>query len=292
MQIQHFFDKDTFTLSYVIHKQGSTKAIVIDPVWDIDTVNGLLNDRSVKEIFAYLEAKNLIPELCLETHAHADHLTGSQLLKNKYPQMKIAINRRITKVQAVFADLFNIHSEVNLDGSQFDWLLDDWKEYEVAELKFKVIPTPGHTAACSSYLVGSAVFVGDAMFMPDYGTGRCDFPQGSAAELYESIVENLYKLPDQTRVYTGHDYQPNGRPLKFESTIAEQKEKNIQLPANRSKSDFVAMREKRDATLSTPRLLLPSLQVNIRAGHLPTPENNGTSYLKTPLKTNSPVTSL
>lgn len=282
MKIQHFFDPDTYTLTYVVHKPGSQEAIVIDPVLDFDPASGKIHDASAKKVLAYLEEQKLRPVMCLETHAHADHLSGSQILKKKFPDMVVAISERITEVQKIFTKAFNLPGAT--DGSQFDYLFKDHEEKTVAGLKIKELPTPGHTPACSSYLIEDAVFTGDAIFMPDYGVGRCDFPGGSAKALYQSVTKNLYSLPPSTRVFVGHDYQPNGRQLAFETTIGELMEKNIQLPASASEADFVAKREARDKTLSAPRLLLPSIQVNIFAGHLPEPESNGTRYLKTPLK--------
>jgi glyoxylase-like metal-dependent hydrolase (beta-lactamase superfamily II) len=282
MQIKEFFDPDTYTLTYVVHKNGAREAIVIDPVLDLDEASGKITDTSVKKVIAYLEEQKLEPVMCLETHAHADHLSGSQILKKHYPKLSVAISERITEVQKIFTKAFNLEGAT--DGSQFDYLFRDNEEKTVADLKVKEIPTPGHTPACSSYLIEDAVFTGDAIFMPDYGVGRCDFPSGSAKTLYSSVTKNLFTLPDSTRVFVGHDYQPNGRKLEFVSTIGAQKEKNIQLNASVSEAEFIAKREARDKTLKAPRLLLPSIQVNIFAGHLPEPENNGTRYLKLPLK--------
>ena len=219
----------------------------------------------------------------LETHAHADHLTGAQPLKALFPGAKVAIGARITEVQNVFKQIFNFGDQFATDGRQFDVLLQDGSETKAGSLTFKTIYTPGHTPACASYLIGDAVFTGDALFMPDSGTGRCDFPAGSAEVLFESISK-LYKLPDSTRFFTGHDYQPNGRELRFESTIGESKRSNIQLTGTTSKADYVSFRTARDKTLSAPRLLLPSIQVNADAGHLPAAESNGKRYLKMPIK--------
>lgn len=283
MIIQHFFDKDTYTLSYVLHQEGSQEAVVIDPVWNYDPASGKLTEDSVQALIEYFKKNNLTPVLNIDTHAHADHLTGSQLLKKYYPNIKIAISERIRLVQNVFADVFNIRSEFKTDGSQFDLLVKDNEELRYAGLVLKAIPTPGHTPACTSYLVGDAVFTGDTIFMPDSGTGRSDFPAGSTSGLYHSIMDNLYKLPDSVRVFVGHDYQPNGRALKFQTTIGELKQNNFQIKQNTSEKDFVEFQDKRDAGLAAPRLLLPSIQVNIRAGHLPEPESNNKSYLKIPL---------
>ncbi len=285
MIVKHFFDPDTYTLSYIVHNKGNQSAIIIDPVWDIDIASGNMTTKSVDILISYLKDHSLTPEICLETHAHADHISGAQILKRLFPSMKVAVSSRITSVQETFAKVFNIESDVPADGSQFDYLFEDFEEIEIAGLSVKSIPTPGHTPACSSYLVEDALFTGDAIFMPDYGTGRCDFPGGDATKLYNSITKNLYTLPADTRVFVGHDYQPGGRDLKYQSTIGEQKENNIQLPASQTESNYVHMRESRDKTLNAPRLLLPSIQVNIRAGHLPAPEKGGISYLKLPLTT-------
>ena len=226
--------------------------------------------------------EELVPVMCIETHAHADHLSGAQILKRHYPKLQVAVSERITKVQEIFTKAFNIKAPT--DGSQFDVLFKDFEQAHVAGLKVQAIPTPGHTPACSSYLIEDAVFTGDALFMPDYGVGRCDFPGGSAADLYDSITGHLFTLPDTTRVFTGHDYQPGGRELRFESTVAEQKEANILLNKDVSREEFVSKRNSRDEKLSAPRLLLPSIQVNILAGHLPEPDSNGVRYLSIPLK--------
>lgn len=285
MRIQEFYDPDTHTLTYVVHKHGSNQAIVIDPVLDFDPASGEVFEDSLKEVVAYLEAHQLDPVMCLETHAHADHLSGSQVLKKKYPKLAVAVSERITEVQKIFTKVFNLSGAT--DGSQFDYLFRDHEEKLVAGLKVREIPTPGHTPACSSYLIEDVVFTGDAMFMPDYGVGRCDFPGGSAKALYHSVTQNLFSLPATTRVFVGHDYQPNGRKLAFETTIGEEREKNIHLNASTSEGEFITKREARDKTLTAPRLLLPSIQVNIFAGHLPDPESNGIRYLKTPLKVRS-----
>lgn len=218
----------------------------------------------------------------LETHAHADHLSGSQYLKRRF-DAKVAIGARIREVQGVFRDVFDLPSDFAIDGSQFDRLLDDGERIVAGTLQIEVIATPGHTPACVSYKIEDVVFTGDALFIEDYGTGRCDFPAGSADALYTSVHERLYALPDATRVLVGHDYQPNGRALRFETTIGASKAQNIQLRAETAREEFVQMRNARDATLSPPRLLYPSVQVNVDAGLLPTPHDNGRRYLRVPL---------
>jgi glyoxylase-like metal-dependent hydrolase (beta-lactamase superfamily II) len=283
MQIKTWFDKGTYTLTYCVYDSATKDAIVIDSVWDYDPASGAIRLDSVNEVTEFIKAHNLNLHYILETHAHADHLTGAQPLKKNFPHAKVAIGARIVDVQKVFKTVFNLDDHFIADGRQFDVLLTEGSETKAGSLTFKTIFTPGHTPACASYLIADVVFTGDALFMPDSGTGRCDFPSGSAELLFESI-QKLYQLPDSTRVFTAHDYQPNGRPLRYESTIGEEKRSNIQLKDNTTKAEFVAFRTARDKTLSAPRLLLPSIQVNIDAGHLPAPESNGKSYLKMPLK--------
>jgi glyoxylase-like metal-dependent hydrolase (beta-lactamase superfamily II) len=283
MQIKTWFDKDTYTLTYCVYDAATKDAVVIDAVWDYDQASGAIRQNSVNEVTEFIKSQQLKLHYILETHAHADHLTGAQPLKKNFPEAKVAIGSGIVEVQKVFKSVFNLGDHFAVDGRQFDVLLADGSETKAGSLTIKTMFTPGHTPACASYLIGDAVFTGDALFMPDSGTGRCDFPAGSAELLFDSI-QKLYKLPDSTRLFTGHDYQPNGRPLSFESTIGEQKKSNIQLKDTTSKAEYVAFRTARDKTLSAPRLLLPSIQVNIDAGRLPAPESNGKSYLKTPLK--------
>jgi glyoxylase-like metal-dependent hydrolase (beta-lactamase superfamily II) len=282
MEIKHFFDPDTFTLTYVVFDKVSKDAILIDPVLDFDPPSGKVTDHSIKEVLDFVKNNQLNLHAVLETHAHADHLSSSQIIKQLFPKTKVMISEKIKLVQEVFKAHFNI-DYLKTDGSQFDYLLKDNEEVSFGTIKLKAIPTPGHTPACMSFLIDDMVFTGDALFMPDYGTGRCDFPKGSAKDLYHSITNNLYTLPDSTRVFVGHDYSPNGREMKYETTIGESKKANIQLKGNTLEKDFVTFRETRDKTLNAPRLLLPSIQVNIDAGHLPPTEDNGKSYLKLPL---------
>jgi len=282
-QIKEFFDKNTWTLTYVVWDENTKDAVIIDPVLDYDPGSSKTSQDSAKAVIDFLRSKNLQPHLILETHAHADHLSGSQVLKKEFPNAKIAIGEKITKVQEVFKGVFDLPSEFKTDGSQFDRLLKDGEEFNAGSIKIKTIFTPGHTPACASFYIDGNVFVGDAIFMPDYGTGRCDFPAGSAEDLYRSIHGRLYELPEDTKVYTGHDYQPNGRALKFMATIAEEKAGNIQLKAKTSMEEFVRFRTERDRTLAAPKLLLPSVQVNIDAGHLPEPSKNGKRYLRIPV---------
>lgn len=283
-QIKEFFDKDTWTLTYVVWDEKTRDAVVIDPVLDYDQAASKTSDRSAREVIHFLKSKDLNLHFILETHAHADHLSGSQIIQREFPKAKIAIGEKITHVQEIFKGVFGLPGDFKTDGSQFDVLFKDGEEFSAGSLKFKTIATPGHTPACVSYYIDGHVFVGDALFMPDYGTGRCDFPAGSAEQLYHSVHDRIYNLPENTKVYTGHDYMPNGRPLRFMAPLDEEKKTNIQLKAQTSKEEFVRFRTERDKTLAAPKLLLPSIQVNIDAGRLPAPEKNGQSYLRIPIR--------
>ena len=283
-EVKVFFNKETGTLTYLVFDPQTKDAVVIDPVWDYDPAASKLSQKSVLEVLSFIEQKGLKLHYILETHAHADHLTGAKLIQKKHPQAKVAIGAKITSVQELFKKIYNFDDHYKTDGSQFDLLLEDGQEIKAGSLTIKSIATPGHTPACVSYLIGDAVFTGDALFMPDFGTGRCDFPAGSAEELYHSIHEKLYALPDETRVFVGHDYQPDGREVKWESTIKEEKMYNIQLNAVTTKEQFVNFRKNRDAQLAAPTLLLPSIQINVFGGVLPKPEANGVSYLKIPIR--------
>jgi glyoxylase-like metal-dependent hydrolase (beta-lactamase superfamily II) len=282
MIVKHFFDPDTYTLTYLAIDEISKDTVIIDPVLDFDPPSGVVTDTSATELINFIQKEKLNIRAILETHAHADHLSSSQLLKQHFPNAVIGIGEKIKVVQEFFKTHFNI-DYLKLGGEQFDYLFKDFEEVQFGSLKMKAIPTPGHTPACMSYLFGNHLFTGDALFMPDYGTGRCDFPKGSSKDLYQAVTKNLYTLPDSTLVYVGHDYLPNGRELKFQTTIGESKRSNIQLKSSTTEQDYVSFRDARDRTLKAPRLLLPSIQVNIDAGHLPPVENNGKSYLKLPL---------
>lgn len=282
-QIKEFFDKNTWTLTYVVWDDETNDAIVIDPVMDYDPAASKTSEESAKKVIEFLHSKQLRLHFILETHAHADHLSGSQIIKKAFPNAQIAIGEKITKVQEIFKGVFDLPEDFKTDGSQFDRLLKDGEEFSAGSIQIKTLFTPGHTPACASYYIDSNVFVGDALFMPDYGTGRCDFPAGSAVDLYRSVHGRIYELPEDTKVYTGHDYLPNGRPLKFMTTIAEEKKENIQLKSRTTLDEFVQFRTERDRTLAAPKLLLPSVQVNIDAGHLPEPAANGKRYLRIPI---------
>ena len=281
MEIQEFYDPATFTLTFVVFDAKTRDAVVIDPVLDFDPLSASTSTKSVEKVAAFVKEKQLNLHYVLETHAHADHLSASQWL-HKHLGAKIAIGARIREVQDTFKGVFNLGPDFKADGSQFHLLLEEGQPVSAGTINIKVLSTPGHTPACVSFLIDDALFTGDALFMDDYGTGRCDFPRGSASDLFDSI-QKLYALPEATRVFVGHDYQPQGRAVAWETTIGNSKERNIQLRASTKKEDFVAARQKRDATLAPPRLLFPSVQVNIDAGKLPSPQANGMRYLTIPL---------
>lgn len=283
IQIEPFYDAATNTLTYVVRDPKTYDAVIIDSVLDFDPASGKVSTTSVEKVLAYVKAENLTVRLLLETHAHADHLSASQVLKQAFPSAPLAIGDRIREVQETFKEVFDLPDGFRCDGSQFDRLLKDGETVAAGSLSFRVLFTPGHTPACSCYLFEDALFTGDLMFMPDSGTGRCDFPGGDAQALYRSVIGRVYSLPDATRVFTCHDYQPGGRALRFEATVGEQKAKNIQLTATTTCEAFVKFRTERDKTLSAPRLIYPSVQINIDAGRLPPPAKNGRRYLKIPL---------
>jgi glyoxylase-like metal-dependent hydrolase (beta-lactamase superfamily II) len=282
MEIKAFFEPATYTVSYVVWDPGTKDAIIIDPVLDYDPLPSQTSTKSAEELVRFVRGESLKVHYVLETHAHADHISASQFLKRELGA-EIAIGERITEVQETFKGVFDLPADFATDGSQFDRLLKDDETIEAGSVAVKVIATPGHTPACVSYLIDDAVFTGDALFMEDYGTGRCDFPRGSAEDLYDSVHGKLYALPDETRVMVGHDYQPGGREIRWETTIGASKQQNPQLKAETSKEDFVKFRNKRDAGLKAPRLLFQSVQVNVDAGRLPDPHANGARYLSLPL---------
>lgn len=276
-----FFHSASHTWTYVVTDPASGKAAVIDPVRDFNAASGRTDTESAEVILDHLQQHDLQLAWVLETHAHADHLSAAPIFREQ-ACARLGIGVGITLVQQYFAELFGF-PDLDTDGSQFDQLFDDGDEFALGELTVRVIATPGHTPACVSFLIGDAVFVGDTVFMPDFGSARCDFPGGDAATLYRSI-QKLYELPDDTRMFHGHDYLPRGRDeFQSESSVAAQKARNIHVNQGVSEAEFVAMRTERDATLAVPALLLPALQVNIRAGALPEPAANGTRYLQVPL---------
>ena len=290
MKIEAFYDNATSTLSYLVYDSDTRDAVIIDPVLDYEPASSTVSLDSLEGICARVSELELVPKMILETHAHADHLSGSQELKRRYPDASLAVGSKITVVQETFKEVFDLPADFATDGRQFDRLLEHGERVEVGSLSFEVIHTPGHTPACACYLFGDALFTGDTMFMPDMGTGRCDFPAGSAEDLYTSITERIYALPDETRVFVGHDYQPGGRELAWETTVAAQKASNKQLPAGRSRADFVEFRTTRDAGLNSPKLLFQSVQVNVNAGTLPDPASNERRYLKIPINVFHPAT--
>jgi len=281
--IQHFYDEPTGTLSYVVSDLQAGKAAIVDAVLGYSTVSGRTDTAPADSLIEYIEKEQLALEWILETHAHADHLTGAQYIKSKLGGT-VAIGEGIRQVQAHFAPVFNLGSSFNADGSQFDQLFSDGESFDIGELECQVIATPGHTNDSVSYKIGSAVFVGDSMFMPDFGTARCDFPGGDAELLYDSIRKVL-SLPGDTRLFMCHDYMPGGRELRWVCTVDEQLADNIHAAKGMTKSEFATMRTDRDATLGLPALIVPAIQVNIRAGHLPNAEDNKISYIKTPIDT-------
>lgn len=279
--VRGFFDPATHTVTYLVSDPATGQAAIIDPVLDFDAPSARTSTRSIDAVMAALRSKALTLALVLETHAHADHLTAAAHLRAT-TGVSIGIGGRITQVQSAFGRLFGA-DDVRPDGAVFDHLYADGDAFALGDLKVEVIHTPGHTPACVSYRIGDAVFTGDTLFMPDYGTARTDFPGGDARTLYRSI-QRLLALPDETRIFVGHDYLPQGRTdYRFETTVAAQRAHNIHIGGGVSEDAFVAMREARDATLGAPQLILPSLQVNIRAGDLPPPDANGQRYLRLPL---------
>jgi len=281
--IQHFYDEPTGSLSYVVSDPETKSAAVVDPVLGFSAISGRTDSSGAREIIDYIKSKNLTLEWILETHAHADHLTAAQFLKSELGA-QVGIGEGICRVQEHFAKVFNLKAPFRPDGHQFDRLFSDGDSIAIGNLECRVLYTPGHTNDSVSYLVGDAVFVGDSLFMCDYGTARCDFPGGDAGLLYDSI-QKLYALPDETRLFMCHDYPPESRGLRFECTVAEQKETNVHVANGTSKDEYIEMRTSRDATLGLPNLILPSVQVNVQAGHLPDPEDNQVAYMKIPLDT-------
>lgn len=280
-QVHGIFDPATWTVTYVVYEKEGSECAVIDSVLDYDPKSGRTRTDSADKVIAFVREKQLKLTWILETHAHADHLTAAPYLQ-QHLGGKTAIGDHISTVQQVFKGVFNLEPEFATDGSQFDHLLKDGETFSIGALSVSTMFVPGHTPACVAYKIGDAVFVGDTMFMPDVGTARCDFPGGDAKTLYAS-VRKILSLPDETRLFMCHDYPPNDRAVAFETTVGEQRRKNIHVHDGISETQFVEMRSKRDATLEMPVLILPSVQVNIRAGHLPPAEPNGVSYLKIPM---------
>ncbi len=280
-QIRSFFDTATNSVSYVVSDPATNACAIIDPVLDYDAVSGRTSRRSVDSLLAFVRAEGLTPQWCLETHAHADHVSAGHVLRQEMG-VTIGIGAEIVDVQKTFASLFNMKDLVT-DGRQFDRLLADGEEIALGQMKIRVMHTPGHTPACVTYLIGDAAFIGDTMFMPDYGSARADFPGGDAAALYKS-VRKILALPGNTRIFCCHDYKAPGRDkFAWETTVAQQRRANLHVRDGVSEDEFVAMRTARDKTLNMPALLIPAIQLNIRAGALPPAEDNGVAYVKVPL---------
>ncbi len=280
-EVHGLFDPGTWTVTYVVHTGPGSACAIIDSVLDYDPKSGRTRTTSADRVIAYVREHRLQVQWILETHAHADHLSAAPYLK-QHLGGQIGIGQQITTVQKVFKGIFNLEPQFEPDGSQFDQLLADGQSLKVGELTGTVLGVPGHTPACVAYQFGDAVFVGDTLFMPDVGTARCDFPGGDAKTLYAS-TRKLLSMPPQTRLFMCHDYPPNGRPVAFESSVADQRAGNIHVHDGISQEQFVQMRTARDATLEMPVLILPAVQINIRAGQMPPKEANGTAYVKIPL---------
>lgn len=276
-----FFDAESNTFSYVVKDPSSAACAVIDSVLDLDYASGGISHEGADAIIKFIREHDLKVEWIIETHAHADHISAGHYIRGEIGG-KLAIGEQIKTVQKVFSGIYNIDKELAHDGSQFDHLFTDGETYKIGNLEAHVMHTPGHTPACMSHLIGDALFVGDTLFMPDAGTARADFPGGDAATLYRSI-HKLLELPGETRVFMCHDYGPNDRELEYETTIAEERARNIHVNDSISEDEFVKMRTARDRTLAMPHLILPSLQVNVRAGEFPAAEDNGLVYLKVPI---------
>ena len=280
--VKAFFDEATNTVSYVVRDPNGVACAIVDSVLDFDHASGRTDTASADEIIAWVTSEGLKTEWILESHVHADHLSAAPYLQDRLGG-KIGIGENITVVQDTFGKVFNEGTEFQRDGSQFDQLFKDGDSFMIGQLRGEVMHTPGHTPACLTYVIGDAAFVGDTLFMPDFGTARCDFPGGSSQTLFNSI-QKILALPDQTRIFVGHDYKAPGRDdYAWETTVGEQKALNIHIGQGKSIDDFVSMRDARDATLGMPRLILPSLQVNMRAGQMPEPDEQGDVFLKIPV---------
>ncbi len=277
-----FFDQATNTISYVVRDPEGSQAAIVDSVLDFDHASGRTDTRSADAIIDFVKENGIEVQWILETHVHADHLSAAPYIQEKSGG-KIGIGKEITTVQDTFGKIFNEGTEFQRDGSQFDALFEEGQSFHIGQMRGDVLHTPGHTPACMTFVIGDAAFVGDTLFMPDFGTARCDFPGGSAETLYSSI-QKILSLPDETRIFVGHDYKAPGRDeYAWETTVGAQKEKNVHLANGVSEEDFVAMREARDATLGMPKLIIPSIQVNMRAGNMPEPDQDGDVFLKVPI---------
>ena len=280
-KIQGFFDKETSTISYVVYDLESKKCAVIDSVLDFDFSSGTIDYHNAEKIISFIEKMKLDLEWLIETHVHADHLSASPYIQKKLGG-KIGISEKISDIQNIFGKTFNAGTEFQRDGSQFDRLFKDNDEYKIGSIKCKVINTPGHTPACTAHVIGNSIFVGDTLFMPDLGSARADFPGGDARELYRSI-QKILSYPDDTLIFVCHDYPPTSRKVEWVTTVGEQKKKNIHVKTSIGEDEFVKVREARDKTLNMPKLIIPSIQVNMRAGNLPPAEDSGDVFIKVPI---------
>lgn len=281
LHIKGFFDNQTSTISYVVHDNIEKKCAVIDSVLDFDYSSGDIDYVNADKIISYVDQNKLNVEWLIETHVHADHLSASPYIQKKLGG-KIGISEKISDIQNIFGKTFNAGTEFQRDGSQFDKLFKDNDEYKIGNINCKVINTPGHTPACTAHVIGNSIFVGDTLFMPDLGSARADFPGGDARQLYRSI-QKILSYPDETRIFVCHDYPPSSREVKWSTTVGEQKENNVHVKTSILEDEFVKIREARDKTLNMPKLIIPSIQVNMRAGNLPPPEDNGNVYIKVPI---------
>ena len=280
-KIKGFFDEETSTISYVVYDMTSKKCAVIDSVLDFDFSSGTIDYHNAEKIISFIEKMKLDLEWLIETHVHADHLSASPYIQKKLGG-KIGISEKISDIQNVFGKTFNACTEFQRDGSQFDRLFKDNDEYKIGSIKCKVINTPGHTPACTAHVIGNSIFVGDTLFMPDLGSARADFPGGDARELYRSI-QKILSYPDDTLIFVCHDYPPTSRKVEWVTTVGEQKKKNIHVKTSIGEDEFVKVREARDKTLNMPKLIIPSIQVNMRAGNLPPAEDSGDVFIKVPI---------
>ena len=280
-KIKGFFDEETSTISYVVYDMTSKKCAVIDSVLDFDFSSGTIDYHNAEKIISFIEKMKLDLEWLIETHVHADHLSASPYIQKKLGG-KIGISEKISDIQNIFGKTFNAGTEFQRDGSQFDRLFKDNDEYKIGSIKCKVINTPGHTPACTAHVIGNSIFVGDTLFMPDLGSARADFPGGDARELYRSI-QKILSYPDDTLIFVCHDYPPTSRKVEWVTTVGEQKKKNIHVKTSIGENEFVKVREARDKTLNMPKLIIPSIQVNMRAGNLPPAEDSGDVFIKVPI---------
>ena len=280
-KIKGFFDEETSTISYVVYDVTSKKCAVIDSVLDFDFSSGTIDYHNAEKIISFIEKMKLDLEWLIETHVHADHLSASPYIQKKLGG-KIGISEKISDIQNIFGKTFNAGTEFQRDGSQFDRLFKDNDEYKIGSIKCKVINTPGHTPACTAHVIGNSIFVGDTLFMPDLGSARADFPGGDARELYRSI-QKILSYPDDTLIFVCHDYPPTSRKVEWVTTVGEQKKKNIHVKTSIGEDEFVKVREARDKTLNMPKLIIPSIQVNMRAGNLPPAEDSGDVFIKVPI---------